>query len=593
MHSELQTFPALSSAASKKLQKAVALKDVSDFASAFADTFEKPAKRFEKLTGDIPLLSAYGWDGFGESSEEFAARVNAVRDAKKSGARKKALAALIEYVTCQFEESPRSRVRALLVTAELLLRYPAMFDRDVLVQTLDRFCRFSPVELQAELGNSDVGVWPTLVRLELTFVLQQLLQPFENQIEGDSWPEQFGTLVDEISDTDGVPRADVISELHLWVGFFTRVSVWSKSLKAGWLTEEGSLQWGLLSACLVGHLATFDWNGMRAESHALPEIMLSLAGHSATSNSRQLSRAMATGKDQKPARGSKSRKLARGNHQSDWAANALMRNGWSSNSDALSLQWNDVEHQLSLIAGGREILRGPWATKCSIDGNAIAPHNDWECTCWFEDDDVAFVELEADCADGIKCVRQVLLSMSDQFALFLDSVVADRDDATVELDATLNYSPAASPMMSSITRDWQLNTDGISLRAIPIWLPDDRLHSGPGRFNVSNGRVSMTAFGCGAVTMPLIVDWGQDRAVHDADWTALTITEERRVVSQREAAAFRVRIFQLQLLIYRSLIVPESLRAVLGQHTDRETLIGKISTSGQVAPLVIVDGEAD
>ena len=92
--------------------------------------------------------------------------------------------------------------------------------------------------------------------------------------------------------------------------------------------------------------------------------------------------------------------------------------------------------------------------------------------------------------------------------------------------------------------------------------------------------------------MPLVFDWHPDRAIYDADWSQLTVTEDRRVATSQEASGFRVRVGKLQLLLYRSLREGDDMRAVLGLHTSNETVYGRVRRNGDIAPLVLVESEA-
>ena len=54
-----------------------------------------------------------------------------------------------------------------------------------------------------------------------------------------------------------------------------------------------------------------------------------------------------------------------------------------------------------------------------------------------------------------------------------------------------------------------------------------------------------------------------------------------------------MRIGKRQLFIYRSLVTADAPRAVMGQHTINETVYGRVRKSGDIAPLVLVEGELE
>ena len=68
------------------------------------------------------------------------------------------------------------------------------------------------------------------------------------------------------------------------------------------------------------------------------------------------------------------------------------------------------------------------------------------------------------------------------------------------------------------------------------------------------------------------------------------MTEDRKPVAMSDAAAFRLRIGEKhQIVSYRNTSDSKELRAVLGQHTNRETTLGLLDNSGTFEPLILVD----
>jgi hypothetical protein len=68
------------------------------------------------------------------------------------------------------------------------------------------------------------------------------------------------------------------------------------------------------------------------------------------------------------------------------------------------------------------------------------------------------------------------------------------------------------------------------------------------------------------------------------------VTESRRVVHEDEAAGYRVRIGDHQVLIYRSLVAGKNSRAVLGLHTWDESVYTRVPNKpGPLEPLVEVE----
>jgi hypothetical protein len=278
-------------------------------------------------------------------------------------------------------------------------------------------------------------------------------------------------------------------------------------------------------------------------------------------------------------------------NQSDWAESALMRTGLTVDADVCSVTWDEPGPKLHLAVLGTPLLSGPWASEIVVDGTRIGPVEQWGCSCWFSDDEAAFVELEADPNDSVHMVRHVMLSLKDRLAVICESVTTDKPDSIVSLTSRMSLVADPLAVTNSVTRDISLHSDCISTRVIPSWLEDDRIQHADGRCEKQDGRLVTVADGVGGVTAPLVLDWHPERQAQDADWSRLTVTESRVVSTSQTAAGFRIRIGKHQLLIYRSLRSSDIPRAVLGQHTTNETIYGRVRKSGDVSPLVLVDGE--
>jgi hypothetical protein len=226
-----------------------------------------------------------------------------------------------------------------------------------------------------------------------------------------------------------------------------------------------------------------------------------------------------------------------------------------------------------------------------VNGERIGPIEGWTCSCWFCDDEAAFVELEADPSESVHVVRHVMLSMQDRMAVVCESVTTPFADNEVRLKNCLPLAANPLAVTNSITREIALHSDCVSTRVVPGWLEDDKVHHATGVCEKVDNILVSEAEGQGGAVAPLVLDWHPERQALDADWNRLTVTEGRTVLSAQQAAGFRVRIGKLQMLIYRSLRAGDLPRAVLGLHTMNETVYGRIRKSGEVAPMVLVEGE--
>lgn len=279
--------------------------------------------------------------------------------------------------------------------------------------------------------------------------------------------------------------------------------------------------------------------------------------------------------------------------QSDWAASALLRTGFEVDANSVLIDWDRPQVRLFLSTFGASVIGGDWGTEIQINGEDVEQAGDWTCTCWFQDDEVAFAELERGSVGGTRHVRHVMLHLQDHFAVLAESVTTANEADQVVVRTSLPIASCVECERATVTRELFLSTPGPRCRVIPAWLPDDRIQSADGDCRIENGILHSAAVGAGGVFLPLLIDWAPQNRKREADWTALTVSEDGKILTGHSAAAVRTRIGRQQILLYRSLRAGETLRAVLGHHTANETVYGKFNNEGEVEPLVLVEANAE
>src|SRR5690606_8394549 len=136
-----------------------------------------------------------------------------------------------------------------------------------------------------------------------------------------------------------------------------------------------------------------------------------------------------------------------------------------------------------------------------------------------------------------------------------------------------------------------LSLSGRVVRAIPVSLPMDRVHSGAGRLDSDAGKLHFATQGVGAVCQALVLDWSPERTRKPIDWNPVSVVEEGRPLTRADALAARWRIGQKQWYYLQNLTRCEVARSALGHHTASETVIGRFRKNGQIAPLVHISPE--
>jgi hypothetical protein len=268
------------------------------------------------------------------------------------------------------------------------------------------------------------------------------------------------------------------------------------------------------------------------------------------------------------------------------AREALLLGGRVSSADRVGIAYHGLSVECNLMARGRELLSGNFQSELLIDGTAVTTLGDWKSTCWSSDEDGDYLEMQLCCSEGMRIERQFLLSRRGHFALFADAVITTTP-ARIEYRLSLPVAGSAS-IRDAQTRECAVG----AARVFPVGLPQDRVLSTHGNCCENLGRLELTQVAVGrGLYLPVVFDWHPRRRRAPADWRSLTVTELREVVSPDIAAGYRLRVGKEQLLIYRSLAATREARAVLGQHTRYETVIGSID-AGVMAPIIMVDADS-
>ena len=262
--------------------------------------------------------------------------------------------------------------------------------------------------------------------------------------------------------------------------------------------------------------------------------------------------------------------------QSDAGRLALLRSSPDADADVVLVDWHSGAVHLQVHAAGTLVFSGQWHWSARLNEESAAGPAAWRCSCWFDDAECVFLELEADCGNGLRGVRQIMLATRERLLMLTDSVTSGSPEPRLQLTTALPFAEATAIEPDSITRELRLVRGLAHVRLIPTWLDDDRIQHTFGQCQAHDGQLESSALGAGGVTLPLVLDWHPKRTSEPADWSRLTVTEARRYTGTHEAAGFRVRIGSLQLLIYRSLIVGRNSRAVMGLHTWDETVYTRV-----------------
>ena len=400
--------------------------------------------------------------------------------------------------------------------------------------------------------------------------------------------------LEESTDGDGTPRAELLDHLADWLAIWTRATEWGHAAKVPlWADEEQAERFaGLVEACVTLLGPHGELSRRKPATNAVPLLATAakLAGwkkkHPAfrllLSHSPKLPIELPTASpkadsedDPNPA------------FQADFASLVCLRSDWTRTAGRIVVMHHETVPQLALSSQEVEWLSGLWHLELDGVTNTDQPTGDWTCSCWFTDDEVSFVELQWKVSREIHIERQILLARDEQFAVFADCV-RGMDETPRTLRSCLPLGEGVQCKAEKNTRTWRLEANERTLRVFPLPLPDDFLIGTPGRLQGDEQTLTFETPVSGGAYLPMVLDWHPNRQNRRVDWRQLTVTEDGRRVGPDVAGGYRLRVGSYQLLLYRSL-TEKRLRTVLGHHTGHETVIGRFDSEGDVQPLLLVE----
>jgi hypothetical protein len=413
--------------------------------------------------------------------------------------------------------------------------------------------------------------------------------------------------LDDATDDDGMPRADLVARLPLWLAPFVRTRQWAAAFDEPLFDTETRQR---LERCIraIAPLCRADGrlalgNGESVSAVPILREAAVAAGLRRKSPSGRLLAELARGngtagrgKKASRARHKTSRKAAgmasrrsRPGRQSDVSRLACLRTDWSPQAAVLAVAHDDVAPRVDLSVAGASILNGAWPAEVSVDGKPVPISGGWDCTCWFSDRDVDFMELQHKRVDqGAVIDRQVLLSRGGEFAVFVDCIIGE-SGTPLMLRSQLPVATGMNVSSDADTRELRCKRPGTTVRCYPLSLPCDRVHGAAGRFDDAGGGLRLSQTTVGGLIAPVVLDWSAARRKQEAEWRQLTVAADGRRVSSENAGGYRLRVGDLHLVVYRSLRRTDEPRTVLGMHTGHETVIGRFMPDGAINPLLLVE----
>ncbi|GIW99337.1 MAG: hypothetical protein KatS3mg111_2670 [Pirellulaceae bacterium] len=273
---------------------------------------------------------------------------------------------------------------------------------------------------------------------------------------------------------------------------------------------------------------------------------------------------------------------------------AVLRTDWTRKSGRVAIDFEGPNLRIEAAGPkGDLVLSGVWPCRASRDGQQLAQPAEWSEVCWFTDDDVAYLEVEAHPTPSVRVQRQIML-MREERLLFLAEALLGDQRAEWGVHWQLPLAEGVRWLGAEKTTEGRLRTGHGDALVLPLFLPEwqravQRASLGEPlmqRGDHLTGGLQRHAL---RVYAPLVISLQGRHARRPITWRWLTVGRDLKIVAPDEAVAYRMQIGKEQWVFYRSLD-QVARRTALGMHTLSEFLAGRFfADDGAVDPIVEVE----
>ena len=280
---------------------------------------------------------------------------------------------------------------------------------------------------------------------------------------------------------------------------------------------------------------------------------------------------------------------------SEWSGLLSMRTHWKRSSPHWAARFDEPRIEIELSRGKETICQGDWPLEVEVNGQLLEPTSSWTENCWYQDSDVAYLELEMRLSSDW-CVQRQMLLAEDEFLFLADAVLREAPSQESE-PVSIRYSGMLPILESIVFKPAEETRDGILAGkknkplaiALPLALPEWRIEKSAGELaNTVDGlQLEMHNHGL-ALYAPLFLDLAPSRLKREPTWRRLTVASQLKAEPIDRAAAYRIEIGGKQWIIYRSLGKPAS-RTVLGRNLVSEFLCARFDRHGDTETIIEIE----
>ncbi len=442
----------------------------------------------------------------------------------------------------------------------------------------------------AALNLSDIPLPYQILRGELPLTLAYLFPEFGTSRELQRLAARtLSKGVVELTDGAGMLHADNIEWSRPLLACWTRAALISDVAGCSCFNEaaRNQYQWMIQQTL---RLTRSDGTQVFSDSFAgdwCPDLFAAALTQSSDPEDREIAHCILPGKLGKGG-ARKRRKLPSPFVYSEWAETCVMRTKWSRKSPQFALTFDRGTLTMELSNAGQVLWSGDTTPQVRIAGKEHKVQSDWIEICTFSDEDVDYLELEADYGHQWRVQRQMLLARTGTFFFMADAVLGPRSEQ-IEYDLTLSLADEVTFERDEPTWDGLLGADRPLATVLPLALPEWQKISGRGRLATDGQTLRLSqAAAARRLYAPVFFDLSPKRLLEKRTWRPLTVAEQLEIQPPDVAVGYRVQSGRSQWMIYRAL-ADRANRSLLGQNIFHEFVFAKFDTDGLVQELIEIE----
>lgn len=279
---------------------------------------------------------------------------------------------------------------------------------------------------------------------------------------------------------------------------------------------------------------------------------------------------------------------------SEWAEMAVLSSGWSDKGPRILVAYPADTMRVEIHVGKQSVLAGEWPIEASIAGKAVRSSDDWECQCWYSDDECDYLELALPLQDDARLERQFFLAREDGVGFLAETLFSGSKEAQpLQITTCLPLGEDIGLRPEKATREAVLSASGQAVAGIiPLALPEWRDDPNGGELTAADRKLVLTREATGRnVASPLWIDFAARRFDKQRTWRQLAVAESLKNVTPDVAIAYRIQAAKQQWVWYRSLAKPAN-RTFIGQNYSSEQVVGRFKApEGTVKEYFEIEGE--